>query len=72
MTSDLERARKIVARYKSFPTGPGGLRDNVAAAVAEGIALGRKEGLDLAQKALQKVRITIKEMQDLEKHEARK
>lgn len=46
--SDLEKARKIVAKRDRWVGKHGALPENVAAAVAEGIALGRKEGLELA------------------------
>jgi hypothetical protein len=50
--SDLEKARKIVAKRKSWIGKHGALQDNVADAVAEGIALGREEGLELAARTI--------------------
>ena len=44
--TDLDKARKIVTqRWMSQPES---LKENIAKAVAEGIALGRKEGLEMA------------------------
>jgi len=48
MTSDMVKARKIVAQRKSWVGKHGALQENIADAVAEGIALGRREGLKLA------------------------
>jgi hypothetical protein len=50
--TDLEKARKIVAKRERWVGKTGALEENVAAAVAEGIALGRKEGLELAAKLI--------------------
>jgi hypothetical protein len=50
--SDLDKARQIVASHGSF-VGQGRVhREDIAKAVAEGIALGRDEGFELALKAL--------------------
>jgi 1-deoxy-D-xylulose 5-phosphate reductoisomerase len=46
--SDLEKAQKIVAKHAPFVGAGGTMPKNIAAAVAKGIALGRKEGLELA------------------------
>jgi hypothetical protein len=59
MKTDMDKAREIVKRHGTFQ-GPGGLRgqqptatqENIAAAVAEGIALGRKEGIAMAAEAI--------------------
>ncbi|WP_143596165.1 hypothetical protein [Tistlia consotensis] len=48
MSSDLDKARAIVATRKRWVGPPGSLPEEIAKAVAEGIALGRKEGLELA------------------------
>jgi hypothetical protein len=50
--SDLEKAQRIVAKRERWVGAHGALRENVADAVAEGIALGRKEGLELAARAV--------------------
>ena len=50
--SDLEKARKIVAQRERWVGKSGTLPENVADAVAEGIALGRREGLELAAKLI--------------------
>ena len=53
MPSDLEIGpRKIVSKRKRWVGAMGTLPDNVAEAVAEGIALGRKVGLELAAKMI--------------------
>lgn len=53
MATDLEKANKIVSKRKRWVGAGGTLPKNVADAVAEGIALGRQEGLELAVKAIQ-------------------
>lgn len=50
--SDLEKARKIVAKRERWVGKSGTLPEGVADAVAEGISLGRKEGLELASKLI--------------------
>ncbi|MGJ5075470.1 hypothetical protein [Bradyrhizobium oligotrophicum] len=50
--SDLEKARRIVAKRDRWVGKHGALPENVAVAVAEGIAMGRKEGLELAAKLI--------------------
>jgi len=52
MASDLDKARKIVAGHEYFVGRGGTHRDHIARAVAEGIALGRKEGLEMAAKLI--------------------
>ncbi len=52
MATDLEKARKIVGKFGSFVGAGGTMPENIAAAVAEGIALGRKDGLELAAKLI--------------------
>ena len=48
--TDLDKARKIVTqRWMSQPEG---LKENIAKAVAEGIALGRKEGFEMALRTI--------------------
>jgi DNA-binding IclR family transcriptional regulator len=44
--TDLHKARKIVTQR--WISQPEALKENIAKAVAEGIALGRKEGLEMA------------------------
>jgi hypothetical protein len=48
--SDLDKARKIVTQR--WISQPEALKENIAKAVAEGIALGRKEGLEIALKTI--------------------
>jgi hypothetical protein len=52
MPTDLEKARKIVAKRKRWVGAHGTLPENVADAVAEGIALGRKDGLEIAAQTI--------------------
>jgi flagellar biosynthesis/type III secretory pathway protein FliH len=49
---DLNKARKIVRKRKRWVGSHGQLPENAAEAVAEGIALGRKEGLEMAAQAI--------------------
>jgi hypothetical protein len=53
--ADLEKARKIVALHRYFPGRSGAMPEKIARAVAEGIALGRKEGLTMAVNALKRL-----------------
>ena len=49
MKSDLKKAREIVAAERDvWVSGRGELRENIAKAVARGIMLGRREGLEAA------------------------
>jgi hypothetical protein len=50
MPTDLVKARKIIAKRERWVGPFGELPENIARAVAEGIALGRKEGLESAQR----------------------
>jgi hypothetical protein len=50
MADDLDKARDIVRRRRPFVGAMGTLEENIAMAVAEGIAIGRKEGLEKAGK----------------------
>ena len=43
--SDLDKAREIVKRHGTFVGPAGSMLNNVELVVAEGIALGRKEGI---------------------------
>jgi hypothetical protein len=54
MATDLEKARLIVMKSGSFVGSMETMHDNIAKAVAEGIALGRKEGLERAAEIIQK------------------
>jgi len=45
---DLEWAKRIVAKRDHWVGQHGALQNNIAAAVAEGIALGRRDGLEIA------------------------
>jgi len=54
--SDLDKARLIVGRH-GLVLGPAGpTSEHIAKAVAEGIALGREEGLALAAETLAKLK----------------
>ena len=54
--TDLDKARRIVATREQWVAEPGDLEEIIAIAVAEGIALGRKEGLAIAAELLGKTR----------------
>lgn len=55
MQPDIEKARLIVSTSrKVWVSAAGQLRENIAEAVAQGIALGRKEGLEIAAQAITK------------------
>jgi hypothetical protein len=56
MSLDLEKAREIVRRHGPFVGSMGTMPENIAIAVAEGIALGRKEAIEQAIQALSKLR----------------
>ena len=45
METDLDKAREIVKKRVRFVERMGMTHENIAMAVAEGIALGRKEGI---------------------------
>lgn len=49
MASDMNKARKIVSERESWVGPHGALRESIAEAVAAGIALGRREGLEIAR-----------------------
>jgi hypothetical protein len=50
--TDLDKARKIVAKRERWVGQSGALKENIAKAVAEGIALGRREGLEVVAKSI--------------------
>jgi hypothetical protein len=52
MESDIAKAWKIVRSRERWIGPTGQLKTNIAEAVAEGIALGRKEGLELAARLI--------------------
>ncbi len=52
MATDLEKARKIVGKREFFVGRGGTMRETIAKAVAEGIALGRQEGIEMAAATL--------------------
>jgi len=54
--ADLEKARLIVGRHGTFIGPAGTMSENVARAVADGIALGRKEGLEQAVAAITRLK----------------
>lgn len=54
--TDLEKARLIVGRHGTFIGPAGTMSENVARAVADGIALGRKEGVALALEAIARLK----------------
>ena len=51
-SADLEKAREIVSQYGTFIGPAGTMHENVAKAVADGIALGRKEGIAMVAAAV--------------------
>lgn len=50
--ADLDKARKIVAKREPWMSQSGALEENIVEAVAEGIALGRKEGLEMVAQSI--------------------
>jgi hypothetical protein len=52
METDLDKAREIVRKHVRFIGRMGMMHENIAMAVAEGIALGRKEGIAMAAEAI--------------------
>ena len=64
--TDLDKARRIVATREQWVAEPGDLEEIIAIAVAEGIALGRKEGLAIAAELLGKSPGTAPRRQSLE------
>ena len=52
METDLDKARKIVRKHVRFIERTGMMHENIAMAVAKGIALGRKEGIAMAAEAV--------------------
>jgi hypothetical protein len=59
MRTDLDKAREIVKRHVLYIERAGIMHENVAIAVAEGIALGRKESIAMAAEAV--ARLLVKE-----------
>ena len=53
---DLEKARLIVGRHGLVLSPAGSTSEHIAKAVAEGIALGRQEGLATAAEAVAKLK----------------
>jgi hypothetical protein len=53
MTEDLAKAREIVNRRRAWVGKAGALRSNIEAAVVEGIAFGRQQGLAHAIKLVE-------------------
>jgi hypothetical protein len=59
--TDMDKAREIVKRHGTFQ-GPGGhkrptaTQENIAIAIAEGVALGRKEGIAMALEAVARLK----------------
>jgi hypothetical protein len=56
MQTDLDKAREIVRRSVRFIGRMGMMHENIAIAVAEGIALGRKEGIAMAAEAVSQLK----------------
>jgi len=56
METDLDKAREIVRTHVRFIGRTGMMHENVAIAVAEGIALGRKEGIAMAAEAIARLK----------------
>jgi hypothetical protein len=52
MKTDLDKAREIIRKHVRFIERTGITHENIAIAVAEGIALGRKEGIAMAVEAV--------------------
>jgi hypothetical protein len=52
METDLDKAREIIRKHVRFIERTGITHENIAIAVAEGIALGRKEGIAMAAEAI--------------------
>jgi hypothetical protein len=56
METDLDKAREIIRKHVRFIERTGITHENIAIAVAEGIALGRKEGLAMAAEAIARLK----------------
>ena len=56
METDLDRAREIIRKHVRFIERTGITHENIAIAVAEGIALGRKEGIAMAAEAIARLK----------------
>ncbi len=56
METDLDKAREIVKKRVRFIGRTGMMHENIAIAVAEGIALGRKEGIAMAAEAIARLK----------------
>jgi hypothetical protein len=56
METDLNKAREIVKKHVRFISRTGMTHENIAMVVAEGIALGRKEGIAMAAEAVARLK----------------
>jgi hypothetical protein len=56
MKTDLDKAREIIRKHVRFIERTGITHENIAIAVAEGIALGRKEGIAIAAEAIARLK----------------
>jgi hypothetical protein len=56
METDLDKAREIIKKRIRFVDRMGMMHENIAIAVAEGIALGRKEGIAMAAGAISRLK----------------
>jgi len=56
METDLDKAREIIKKRVRFIDRMGMIHENIAMAVAEGIALGRKEGIAMAAEAVARLK----------------
>ncbi len=56
MKTDLDKAREIVGKRRAFVGRSGSMPENIAIAVAEGIALGRMEGIAMAAEAVARLK----------------
>jgi hypothetical protein len=56
METDLDKARWIVRKHIRFIGRMGMMHENIAIAVAQGIALGRKEGIAMAAEAVSRLK----------------
>jgi hypothetical protein len=56
METDLDKAREIIRKHVRFIERTGITHENIAIAVAEGIALGRREGIAMAAEAIARLK----------------
>jgi hypothetical protein len=56
LKTDLDKAREIVKKHVRFIRRTGMMHENIALAVAEGIALGRKQGIAMVAEAVSRLK----------------